>query len=66
MAVNLQLQAQQIIQPPATIGIIGDTADIATETKSGIVLIGGGGDVNVAFEWMISRSGGGDIVVITA
>ena len=63
---NLQLQAQQIIQPPATIGIIGDTADVATETKSGIVLIGGGGDVNDAFKWMISRSGGGDVVVITA
>ncbi|MXV51651.1 type 1 glutamine amidotransferase-like domain-containing protein [Pedobacter sp. HMF7647] len=51
---------------PASIGIIGDTSDIATPTTGGTVLMGGGNDVNQAFQWMIRKSGGGDVVVIRA
>lgn len=51
---------------PASIGIIGDTADVTTPVKGGVALIGGGGNVNGAFQWMIDRSGGGDVVVLTA
>lgn len=51
---------------PASLGIIGDTADINTKTKAGIVMMGGGKDVDAAFKWMISRSGGGDVVIIRA
>ena len=50
----------------ASIGITGDTADVITATQSGIALIGGGGEVPGAFQWMIARSGGGDVVVIRA
>nr|MDQ6890018.1 Type 1 glutamine amidotransferase-like domain-containing protein [Bacteroidota bacterium] len=63
---NGQLYAQKMIGHPASLEIIGDTADVVTETRSGVALVGGGGDVNSAFKWMISRSGGGDVVVITA
>lgn len=49
---------------PASIGIIGDTADVNTPVKGGIAMIGGGKDVDNAFKWMINRSGGGDVVVI--
>jgi len=50
----------------ASIGIVGDTADVQTVTKSGIVIMGGGTDVDAAFQWMIERSGGGDVVIIRA
>ncbi|SEW55007.1 cyanophycinase [Chitinophaga arvensicola] len=51
---------------PASMGFIGDTADVTTPVKGGVVLIGGGGNVDGAFQWMIDRSGGGDVVVLTA
>jgi cyanophycinase-like exopeptidase len=51
---------------PASIGIIGDTADVKTPVKGGIAMIGGGKDVDNAFKWMINRSGGGDVIVIRA
>lgn len=50
----------------ASIGIVGDTADVQTATKNGIVIMGGGTDVDAAFQWMINRSGGGDVVIIRA
>ncbi|MGN7785009.1 cyanophycinase [Niabella sp. 22666] len=50
----------------ASIGIVGDVADVQTTTKSGIVIMGGGADVSAAFQWMIARSGGGDVVIIRA
>ncbi len=46
--------------------ITGDPADVTTTTQSGTVLMGGSTDVDAAFQWMISRSGGGDFVVIRA
>ena len=51
---------------PASIGIIGDTANVNTTVTGGLVLMGGGKDVDAAFQWMIARSGGGDAVVIRA
>lgn len=51
---------------PASIGIIGDTANVNTPVKAGMALIGGGRDVDTAFKWLIDRSGGGDVVIIRA
>ncbi|MGN6533646.1 MAG: cyanophycinase [Ginsengibacter sp.] len=51
---------------PGSLGIIGDTSDVQTTTQGGVVIMGGGTDVDDAFRWMISRSGGGDVVVIRA
>src|SRR3954464_12616541 len=45
---------------------IGSTNDVTTSTTAGTVLMGGGTDVDAAFQWMISKSGGGDFVVIRA
>jgi cyanophycinase len=59
-------------QPPApkpvstSIGITGDTADVKTATQFGVVLMGGSTDVDEAIQWMISKSGGGDFVIIRA
>ena len=43
---------------PGSIGILGDPADVQTTTKGGLVIMGGGADVDAAFQWMISRRGG--------
>lgn len=51
---------------PSSLGIIGDTTDVKTFTKNGIVLMGGGKDVDAAFKWMIEKSGGGNAVIIRA
>src|SRR5690349_8802981 len=46
--------------------VVGNSADVATTTTAGTVLMGGGSDVAPAFQWMINKSGGGDFVVIRA
>lgn len=46
--------------------LIGDPADVSKTTTGGICLMGGGTDVDAAFRWMITNSGGGDFVVIRA
>lgn len=51
---------------PGSIGIVGDTANVVTTVNGGMVLMGGGTDVDEAFKWMIQRSGGGDVVILRA
>ncbi|MGC2196089.1 MAG: cyanophycinase [Terriglobales bacterium] len=45
---------------------VGNPNDVATVTTSGTVLMGGGTDVDAAFQWMCQRSGNGDFLVIRA
>jgi cyanophycinase len=45
---------------------VGSAVDVATPTTPGTVLMGGGTDVDAAFQWMCARSGGGDFLVIRA
>ncbi len=45
---------------------VGNASDVATVTTSGTVLMGGGTDVDAAFQWMCQRSGNGDFLVIRA
>lgn len=52
------------VRRPASIGIIGDTANVVKSVDGGTLLMGGGADVASAFKWMIDRSGGGDVVII--
>lgn len=46
--------------------IVGNSADAppAPTLSPGLVLMGGGTDVDAAFQWMCQRAGGGDFVVI--
>ena len=44
--------------------VTGNPADVATPTRPGLVLMGGGADIDECFEWMIDRSGGGDFLVL--
>jgi cyanophycinase-like exopeptidase len=43
---------------------VGNPADVNTATRPGLVLEGGGTDIDDALRWMIGRSGGGDFLVI--
>ena len=47
---------------------VGNPADApaSTSLSPGLVLMGGGLDVDQAFQWMCQRAGGGDFVVIRA
>ena len=44
----------------------GKVEDIVTTGTGGTVLMGGGKDVDAAFQWMIERSGNGDVLVLRA
>ena len=46
------------------LGKTGNATPKASTTSGGIVLMGGGIDVDNAMKWMISKSGGGDFVVL--
>src|ERR1700753_305008 len=45
---------------------VGNSADVKTQTEPGFALIGGGKDLDPAFQWMCHRSGGGDFLIIRA
>ena len=45
---------------------VGNPNDVTTMTTAGTVLMGGGTDVDAAFQWMCQRSGNGDFLVIRA
>jgi len=45
---------------------VGNANDVATSTTPGTVLMGGGTDVDAAFQWMCQRMDGGDFLVIRA
>jgi len=46
--------------------VVGSSSNVARATTAGQLLMGGGTDVDAAFQWMIGKSGGGDFVVIRA
>ncbi len=46
--------------------LLGDASDVTRTTSGGTVLMGGGTDVDDAFRWMITKSGGGDFVILRA
>lgn len=48
--------------------VVGNSGDVSLPMPRtpGLLLMGGGPDVDEAFEWMLRKSGGGDFVVIRA
>src|SRR5579863_8834351 len=45
---------------------VGNTADIAATPHPGYALMGGGTDLDEAFQWLCDRAGGGDLLVVRA
>jgi cyanophycinase len=46
--------------------LTGNAADVQRPTSGGILMAGGGKDVDDAFRWLIKKAGGGDIVILRA
>jgi cyanophycinase len=44
----------------------GSSADVSTKSEPGFALMGGGKDLDAAFQWMCKKSGGGDFLVLRA
>jgi cyanophycinase-like exopeptidase len=53
-------------KPPYTYFRVGSAADVSPATTGGTVLMGGGTDVDAAFQWMCGLAGNGDFLVIRA
>lgn len=45
---------------------LGNAEDVTTKTQFGVALLGGGADLDEAFQWMCAKSGNGDFLVIRA
>jgi cyanophycinase len=52
--------------PAVVTYLTGDGADVTTTPTAGLILMGGGTDVDAAIQWFLQRAGGGDVVVIRA
>jgi cyanophycinase len=52
--------------PPAGLmrWIVGNPADAVVQAHSGLILMGGGSDVDAAFAWQRDRIAGGDVVIL--
>ena len=44
----------------------GKQQDVTVKTEFGVALMGGGTDIDEAFQWMCTKSGGGDFLVVRA
>ncbi len=44
----------------------GKQEDVSVKTQFGVALMGGGTDIDEAFQWMCGKSGGGDFLVVRA
>lgn len=62
----VQRARRRTAPPPPTNWLVGSPADAAGSPVSGLLLAGGGSDVDAAMAWFAARAGGGDIVVLRA
>jgi cyanophycinase len=46
--------------------LTGSPADVTRTAEAGILLMGGGGDVDAAMRWFLTKANGGDVVVLRA
>lgn len=46
--------------------LTGNAADVTTNATGGLILMGGGTDVDAAIRWVLQKAAGGDVVVIRA
>jgi cyanophycinase len=62
---NGQSNSKVSAKTPTVVSYLtGNAADVSTTTEGGLLLMGGSTDVDAAIQWFLTRSGGGDVVVI--
>ncbi len=65
--VDASVDAAPPTPPPGlTRWLVGDPADVVSTPVAGLILMGGGTDVDGAFAWQRDRIDGGDVVVLRA
>src|SRR5262249_31775719 len=65
-AMSLPASTAQVAKSDYEYFVVGNPSDVVKPTTGGLLLMGGGKDLDAAFQWLIKKSGGGDIVVIRA
>ena len=66
-AMSLKSGGGSLKPAPSVVSYLtGDGADVTTTATAGLILMGGGTDVDAAIQWFLQRAGGGDVVVIRA
>lgn len=64
-AISLKSGVSSLKVAPSVVSYLtGDGADVTTTATAGLILMGGGTDVDAAIQWFLQRAGGGDVVVI--
>ena len=66
LALLLAPSAQAGRAPAYNYTRLGNGADAVTATTPGVVLMGGGADVDAAFQWLCGLAGNGDFLIIRA
>jgi len=61
-----QRARHRLVPAAPTNWTVGNAEDAATEPLGGLVLAGGGSDVDAAMAWFVTRASGGDVVVVRA
>ena len=68
-SLNESLETNNTALRPATSVVTyltGNAADVTTNSTGGLILMGGGTDVDAAIKWFLQKAAGGDVVVIRA
>lgn len=66
LAVATAAQSKVVSPAPYQYFRIGNSKDVHVSTRPGFALIGGGEDLDAAFQWLCERSGGGDFLILRA
>lgn len=60
------IQSDAVPSVPYQYFRVGNSANVRVSTRPGFALIGGGKDLDAAFQWLCERSRGGDFLVLRA
>jgi cyanophycinase len=67
VAEEASLQPSAVKPAPTVVSYLtGSAADVSTNAVGGLLLMGGGLDVDAAIAWLLQNAAGGDVVVIRA
>ncbi|MGH9730343.1 MAG: cyanophycinase [Candidatus Acidiferrales bacterium] len=66
LAVATAAQSKVISPVPYHYFRVGNSANVRVSPRSGFALIGGGKDLDAAFQWLCERSRGGDFLILRA